>query len=53
MIANVTKLYLLELHNWKTFIGMIVVLLLEPAVVKLIEKMSDWWYWRKREDNDD
>ena len=53
MIANVTKLCLLELFNWKTFVGMISVLLLAPAVIKLIEKMSDWWYWRKREHNDD
>ena len=48
MIANATKLCLLELYDWKTFVGMIVVLLLAPAVIKPIEKMSDWWYWRKR-----
>jgi len=48
MVANVTKLYLLELYTWKTCVGMIAVLLLAPAVVKLVEKLSDWWYWRKR-----
>ena len=51
MIANVTKLYLLELlelYTWKMCVGMIAVLLLAPAVIKLIEKISDWWYWRKR-----
>ena len=48
MLANVTKLYLLELYTWKTCVGMIAVLLLAPAVVKLVEKISDWWYWRKR-----
>lgn len=48
MIANVTKLYLLELYTWKTAIGMIAVVLLAPVVIKLIEKISDWWYWRKR-----
>ena len=53
MIANVTKLCLLELYTWKTCVGMIVVLLFAPAVVKLIEKISDWWYWWKGEHNDD
>ena len=53
MIANATKLCLLELYNWKTCVGMISVLLITPLAVKLIEKMSDWWYWWKRERNDD
>ena len=53
MIANATKLCLLELCTWKTCVGMIAVLLITPLAVKLIEKMSDWWYWRKRERNDD
>lgn len=48
MIANAVKICLLELYTWKTFVGFIAVLLLAPAVVKLVEKISDWWYWRKR-----
>ena len=48
MIANAAKLCLLELYTWKTCVGFIVVLLLAPAVIKLVEKISDWWYWRKR-----
>ena len=49
MIANVTKLYLLELYTWKTLVGFMAVLLLTPVVVKLTEKIFDWWYWRKHD----
>jgi len=50
MLANITDICLLELYTWKTFVGFVAVLVLAPVLIVIVEKITDWWYWRKNKD---